>query len=439
MHASSSETVVVRKGLRSLLEEQKNALLCIVDQGMVSVAGFTTSVLLAKHSPEELGVYYIALSIVLFIRGFQQQMISVPYTIFHHRYLDNNGLPGYRGSCLIQQLGLVAVTFLFLIVLTFAAVLGWLETSTVPALIVLLFLIPAILMREVIRQYCFTHLENVSVLAIDTSITVLQIGTLVVLGNCGLLSGANAWVAIGLACLVTLALWFFQNRPEIKFSRERLRSDWNQNWSFGKWAVGGQLVGSLPTYILPWMLAATAGTQGTGFFAAAMTLVGIANIFKVGMANFLTPKAAQVYVDEGARGLYRVIIRMSLVFVVFLGSFAVFLALAGGWIAIELFDSRYTGLQTAMGLLALAQLFEGLSIVASNGLFVMERIKANFWVDLILMFVTITVAILLVFPLGVMGAVWTALIGSAASAVMRYVLLIIFLNRETRVEVPDAA
>lgn len=64
----------------------------------------------------------------------------------------------------------------------------------------------------------------------------------------------------------------------------------------------------------------------------------------------------------------------------------------------------------------------------------MERIKANFWVDLILMIIVITVAILLIFPMGVMGAVWTTLIGSACSAVMRLVLLVVFLNREIRAE-----
>ena len=66
--------------LKRKLLDQKDALLCIVDQGVVSVAGFGTSVLIGRSNPEELGVYFIAWSIVYFIRGFQQQMICVPYT-----------------------------------------------------------------------------------------------------------------------------------------------------------------------------------------------------------------------------------------------------------------------------------------------------------------------------------------------------------------------
>lgn len=435
---TTSPTPASSRSWKSLLIEQKDALLCVVDQGVVSIAGFVTSVLIGRHSSEELGVYFMALSVVLFIRGFQEQMISIPYTIFHHHHRDG-GLPGYRGSCLIQQFGLVLVTLLFLSGMTFATVMGWLEATMTSPLIVLLVLIPALLMREVIRQYCFTHQENTSVLAIDIAISVLQVGGLIALGYFGGLSGASAWAVIGSACLTILAIWYFQNGPAIKFAKQRMRKDWTQNWSFGKWAVGGQLVGSLPTYILPWMLAAAAGTEGTGFFAAAMTLVGVANIFNTGMANFLTPKAAKVYVDEGAHGLRRVIIRMSLIFLIAIGGFVAMLAIFGGLIAVQLYGDKYTGLQSAMTILALAKLFDSFAIVASNGLFVMERIKDNFWVDVILMVVTITVAILLIYPFGVIGAVWTTLAGAAISAVLRFVLLIVFLNREIRDGETDAA
>lgn len=431
-----STVAAPRKVWKDLLLEQKDALLCVFDQGVVSVAGFVTSVLIGRHAPEELGIYVMALSIVLFIRGFQEQMVSIPYTIFHHHHKD--GLPGYRGSCLVQQFGLVVATFVFLIAITIAAAMGWLESSMKSPLIVLLLLMPALLMREVVRQYCFTHQQNITALAIDSSITVLQIGGLVALGYFGLISGASAWAVIGLACLITLVLWYVQNGPEIKFVRQRLKGDWNQNWTFGKWSVAGQLVGSLPTLVLPWMLAAATGTAGTGLLGAAMTLVGVANIFNTGMANFLTPKAAKVYVDEGAHGLQRVMIRMTLIFLLVIGSFVATLAIFGGWIVLELYGNKYTGLESVMTILALAKLCDCFAIVASNGLFVMERVKENFWVDVILMVVTITAAIVLIYPFGVTGAAWTAFASAVTSAALRFVLLIVFLNRETNVEVSSA-
>ena len=414
--------------LKRVILEQKDALLCIIDQGIVSVASFATSVLVGRNAPQELGVYYIVLSIVYFIRGIQQQMISTPYTIFHHKY-QNGGLDSYRGSCLIQQFGLTTLASLFLLGTAIAASLGWLESPIVSPLIVLLFLLPALLMREVVRQYCFAHQENVSVLAIDSVISALQIGCIVVLGYFGFLTGVNAWIVIGLASFVTLTLWYIQNGPKISFEKSRLGTDWNQNWGFGKCAVGGQVIGSLPTYCIPLLLAAVAGVESAGFFAAVVTLVGVANIFNTGMANFLTPRAARVYAEEGAQGLRRVIIFASLVFLVAVGAFCALLALFGEPIAVELFGDQYAGLQTAITIMAIAILCDSFDIVASSGLFVLEKIKANFWIDVVLMIVSVTAAVLLVLPFGFIGAVWTSLIISLTSALFRFILLTVYLRK----------
>ena len=438
--------------LQDLLLSQRDALVCLFDQGVVSVAGFTTSVLIGRLAPEELGVYYIGLAMVLFARGFQQQLVSTPYTIYHHRQPEQD-IAGYRGSCLVQQALFLAVTFAYLLLQIFIAVAGiallvattlwglesyrWAEwisidpatLQVVPTLLVLLALTPAVLMREIVRHYCFTHSENTSVLTLDIAVSILQILALCVLGYFGYLSGAIAWAAIGLCCVVSIGVWYFVSGPAIEFpAKEKLREDLKLNWSFGKWAVSGQFVGSLSTYLLPWLLLLSAGAQGTGFFAACMTLVGIANIFNTGMLNFLTPRAAKVFVEEGSAGLKRVLLRMYGVFFVAVGSFALFLGVFGGWIAVELFGTEYSGLQTILTLLAIAKLFEGFSHTASGGLFAMEKIKANFWVDVILMIVTISAALTLIQPLGILGAAWTTLIGSATSAILRTLLVGKFLN-----------
>ena len=101
--------------LLQFLLANRDALVCLFDQGIVSVASFVTSVLIGRNAPEELGVYFIVLSIVYFIRGVQQQMILTPYTIFHHQY-QNGGLDSYRGSCLTQQFGLTTLASLLLAV-----------------------------------------------------------------------------------------------------------------------------------------------------------------------------------------------------------------------------------------------------------------------------------------------------------------------------------
>ena len=418
------------------LVNHQDALVCLFNQGVVSVAGFATSVLIGRLAPSELGVYYIGLSLVLFARGFQQQLVSTPYAIYLHRQQEEN-LPAYRGSCLVQQCGFLIIALAYLFIQVLAVYAGWFSddsagqpSDVLPSLIVLLVFMPVLLMRELVRHYCFAHSENTSVLGIDLAISVLQIVALLCFGYFEILSGATVWVAIGIACVLSIGFWYFRYGPKIKLVRKRLKPDLKQNWSFGKWAVSGQFVGSLPNYLLPMLLLMAVGAEGTGFFAACITLVGVANIFNTGMLNFLTPRAAKVYVTEGKSGLKRLLLRMYGVFLVAVGGFAILLTIFGSYLSVKLFGPNYHGLQTVMILLAIAKLFEGFSHTASGGLFAMEKIKANFGADVILMLVTISAALLLIKPYGVEGAAWTTLIGAVVGSGLRSGLLIKFLNEE---------
>ena len=76
-----------------------------------------------------------------------------------------------------------------------------------------------------------------------------------------------------------------------------------------------------------------------------------------------------------------------------------------------------------------AILCDSFDIVASSGLFVLEKIKANFWLDVVLMIVSVAAAVLLVLPFGFIGAVWTSLIISLTSALLRFILLAAYLRK----------
>jgi hypothetical protein len=76
------------RGLRQLTSNPllQNSGLSVLDQAVVSGTSFATSVLLGRFaSQEELGVYYLALSVVYFTRGVQEQVVSAPYMIYCSR------------------------------------------------------------------------------------------------------------------------------------------------------------------------------------------------------------------------------------------------------------------------------------------------------------------------------------------------------------------
>ena len=419
-------------GWPARLKDKQDVLVCLVDQGIVSVAGFATTILIGKYSSgSELGVYYIALHIVLFVRGIQQQMICIPYTIYQHHHVNERS-DQYRGSCLVQHFGLMALVLVFLAAQAVFALNGWGEAETASVLFVLVALMPVLMMREIARHYCFTHLRKVSALIIDASITALQIGALFVLGSLGYMSGASAWAVIGLAGLSTLAVWYLKSGPKINFAKPSISADWSQNWSFAKWAVAGQVIGSLPTFILPLVLTAYVSTSGTGYFAAAMTLIGLANIFNSGMTNYLTPRAAIIYVEQGVAGLRKILINTAILFIVTLGSFIVLVWFSGAWIAEAIYG--FPNLGIVMTVLAIAKLFEAMVIVASTGLFVMEKIKANFYVDICLMIFSLIAMACLISPLGITGAACTLAASAIFGAVARAIVLRHFLIEQAQLE-----
>ncbi len=116
--------------------------------------------------------------------------------------------------------------------------------------------------------------------------------------------------------------------------------DWRRNWSFGKWALTSQLTG-LAFYLLPWILAAVHGEAETGELAACGTLVGLSNLFVIGLNNFLMPKAAQAFTRQGSHALGGVLRKATLWSVAVLGSLCVVVLFAGNWWPATLYGPEY--------------------------------------------------------------------------------------------------
>jgi O-antigen/teichoic acid export membrane protein len=184
---------------------QKSGL-SVFDQAVVSGASFVTSVILARSCPrEELGVYYLALSVVFFIRGIQEQLVSAPYMIYCSRKRGDE-LAQYAGSSLVHQCTMMA--------LTSAILAGVLLVGGAPAggnatFWLLVGAAPLMLLREYIRQLSFAHLEMKAVILLDVSVAVLQLAALFGLSMAGRLNVANTLAVLAIACGLPAIAWFY--------------------------------------------------------------------------------------------------------------------------------------------------------------------------------------------------------------------------------------
>jgi O-antigen/teichoic acid export membrane protein len=378
-------------------------------------------ILVHACSQDEVGIYSLAFTVVMFLIAAQANLVSVPYTVYCHRH-SGDALAEYTGSTLIHQLlvSLAAVAcFLGLDVLLS---LGIGPERLRPAAWVLLGAVPFVLLREFARRAALAHFAMAAAIAIDVLVSVMQLAAMLVLWRLELLSAAAAYAAIGAACAVACSWWWLLERQPMRFSRRRLAADWRRNWSFGRWGVMSQLTG-LAFYIVPWLLWYVHGEAATGELMACMTLVGLSNLFVIGFNNFLIPKAARAFSRQGVHALARVLRKATLYSAIVLGGLWLLTLFTGDWLAGVVYGGKYSHTGPLIAMLALATFTDAIGLMASTGLSALDRPAATFGGDAVQTLVTLGAALWLVWPEGAWGIAVALVLGRAAGAAVRWITL----------------
>jgi O-antigen/teichoic acid export membrane protein len=331
---------------------------------VVSATNFLTGVIIARTcSKEELGLYMLGFSLVLLLADLQTNLIATPYMVYAPR-LRGDARVLYTGSTLIHQLGLCFLTVLGLAGGGIAVKYGIGPHGLGPVLWALVAVASLLMLREYARRVSFACLKITRALLFDSGIAVVQLGGLLLLARFGWLSASKAYWAIGLACGIAVLSWLWSERS---FYRVRISSsvtDLKKNWVFGKWVFASGVVWAVSMNLYPWFLAAFHGTAFTGVWAACLGAVNLGNPALLGALNYLGPKIAHVYAEEGAESLRKFVLRASVGFACLLSLFCLAMALWGGPLVGLLYGSKYAGnglvvalLATNLALLAIAFLF----------------------------------------------------------------------------------
>jgi len=250
---------------------QKSGL-SVLDQAVVSGTSFATSVLLGRFaSQEELGVYYLALSVVYFTRGVQEQLVSAPYMIYCSRR-HGPALVEYAGSALVHQCAVMLATALSLIV---ALCVGVLPNGLAAAFWLLVVAAPLLLVRECARQMSFAHLDLKRATQLDIAAATLQFVALFALAMTGTLTIISTLATLAIVSGVATIGWLATSRQRMVARITPAVNDWLHNWTFARWALASQLLACTTPYVMPWVVAVSHGEAQTGLLGARSTLVGL--------------------------------------------------------------------------------------------------------------------------------------------------------------------
>jgi O-antigen/teichoic acid export membrane protein len=396
------------------------SVLAVFDQAVVSGTSFLTSVILGRMcAREELGVYYLVLSIVFFVRGVQEQLVSAPYMIYSQRR-EGAALARYAGSSLAHLAILLTVTSGALLLL---AALGVMSAELTGALWLLAAAAPLLLMREFVRQLLFAHLAMKAAIALDVSVAVVQMAGLGLLAATGTLTLATTLAVLGVSAGLPVVAWIALKKRQLVLAPAEVVSDFLHNWVFARWALASQLLACTTPYVMPWVVAWTHGEAETGTLGACSTLVGLSNMFMMGLCNFLSPQAARAFAQGGLAELQSVLWKTAALFVSTLGLVVIVGFTLGEQIAVLVYGEQFGGTGWIIGILSLSVLANSLGVTAGNGLWAMERPSANFVADLISVGVVIVATIMLVPAFGPLGAALATLAGTSSDAAVRLIVL----------------
>ena len=242
------------------------------DQGFCSIANFLTGVLVARAcTKSEYGVFVLGLTILRFMTGLQNSLVSIPYTIQYPRCKVNNR-SAYLGSTLVHQLVICILTAIGFFVAS--RVFAWrgAEDAMVSTMFMLSVASAAFMMREFIRLVMLAELRVWLNLAMSLFANSLTITAMLIAYRTKTLDSPNAYLIIAVcsgvpALIITGIYW-----QKMTLVSRRITADFKDNFQLGKWLVARNFayIGAVSVY--PIALASFHGTAAVAVYGACFAL-----------------------------------------------------------------------------------------------------------------------------------------------------------------------
>jgi O-antigen/teichoic acid export membrane protein len=396
------------------------SFIALADQGVVSATTFATGVIIGRVCGKaELGVYALVWTLIALTTEISAVLTTTPYTVFSPR-LGRYQRSRYLGSVLVHQLFL---SLMFALTMLAGAALGswrgWLPNNISSAVTTTAAVIVFIGLREFVRRVSFAELKVGTALLIDVIACLVQTGGLLLLVHFGVLSVSRSYALLGISFALVAGGWLTLRWGAVRPGTRLYGRDLTRNWRFAKWVLGSCILSLFARYLYPWVLAAFHGTSVTGLWAACAAIVALGNPVVLGLGNHVLPNISTVYASSGTAAMRRQVNRSSLQFAAFLMPIVLILAVWGERIVTGVYGKAYGSSAAIVLLLAVNMLISSLMFPYSQGLFSLERAKADTLVNVVTVALLFTIGIAAIKSYAALGAAAALLVTSGVTALIR--------------------
>lgn len=333
----------------------------LADQLLISFTNFVTMILVARglESRAAFGTFTLVYSALLFANIIQFALVTQPHNVIgatrhgedYRLYTATTGLVQ-----LLLAMTLGAIATIVATGATFA------HASFASELIALVPSIVAWQLQEFIRRVLYTEGRMNSAFINDLISYGGQTLIIGVLWWQKHLTGALALWALaitsGVACVV--GVWQIRQSLVWRVSRDAVRD----NWHFGKWLLGSEILNwasSLQMYL--YLAAIILGTAASGTLRAAQILFGPARVFSFVLQSLLPIRFARALANEGEGSLMPQIRRAVLLVLVLLGPYCLLLAVIPRFILSKVFEPAYAEQPLVLSLYSIEAMLNYLALI----------------------------------------------------------------------------
>jgi O-antigen/teichoic acid export membrane protein len=400
------------------------AVIALADQAAVSVASFGTGILLSRAFAgalrEQLGLYYLAVTIGILIVEIQNALVSTPLTVTAPT-LQPAPLCRFIGSSLIHHVVLsLVVTMLLALAGLFAPLLG--IASHRGMLLACSITAGAVALRNFARFLNFAlHRPHIACVS-DWIITLLQLSGIVWLQRINRLSASSAVLIIGLSSLIGGMLALFLSRQFIQSRLSRAWPDFRSNWRLSRWVFASGIIGNAGVSLYPWILDRFSDILQAAVWGNCNTVSSAGNPVLMGLQNWMAPAVAHAFTDRPRAEFRRYVTKLAGVFLLILPPMLLGLGLISRLLLHRVYRDFTPQTTWLVLLLAAGSLFQAVGFIFTRGLFSLGRGATDVWTNVIPLVVLIAAGLPLVMRYGAIGGAVSLLAALLISSAVRGLL-----------------
>ncbi len=349
----------------------------LFDQVLISGTNFVTMVLAARAMHPDssaFGEFSLVYSALLFTNVFQSTLVTQPHNVLAstrkgEAYRRHTTATGAGQLAMVVMQALLALS-----IALFAFLRGW---GVAPLLLALVPTIIAWQLQEFVRRVLYTEGRMGAAFINDLISYGGQALVVLYLYANWHLTGPMAFYAITITSLLGTGFGVWQLRHS--WTRHLDLFVLSENWHFGKWLAGAELLGwcsSLHMYL--YIAAIILGTQASGELKSAQILYGPARVFAFFLGSVLPIRFAKSHHAGGEALLHQQFKSTAKLILPVLAAYCLFVAVFGQPLLRVLYGHAFQGSALLLALYSISALFNYVEMFVAAALTATKRTKYIF-------------------------------------------------------------